>query len=220
MPKAQIGQPAPPLPDVEWVQGKPVNFDELSGNVVLLEVFQVNCPGCFIYSLPQAIGLHQRHHPQGLTVLGIATAFEDFDKNTLENLRRLLQKGEAIGATRQLLAEYGQLVDGGLPYRIPFPVAMDHLQQQQGEASDSEITDFLDHRFASFQQQPAIVQQQTREHVRQYLHALAFRAATFELFGLQGTPSQLLVDKRGILRASKFGHYPGLEADVQALLRE
>jgi len=51
----------------------------------------------FIPCLPQAIALQPRYHEQGLAVIGVATAFEDFDKNTLENLQRLLQKGEVIG---------------------------------------------------------------------------------------------------------------------------
>ena len=220
MSKAQIGQPAPLLAIAEWVQGEPVNFDQLSGNVVLVEVFQVNCPGCFIYSLPQAIDLYQHYQAQGLVVIGVATAFEDFDKNTLENLQRLLEKGEVIGETQHTLNEYGQLVDGLLPYRIPFPVAMDLLRKQQDTPDDSTINEFIDKRFTDFQQQPLAVQQNIREQVKRYFHNLAYRAATFELFDLQGTPSQLLIDKRGILRASKFGDYPGLEADVKALLQE
>jgi len=217
--KPQVGQSVPLLPAVEWVQGGPINFDNLFGSVVLVEVFQVNCPGCFIYSLPQAIDLHQRYQSRGLAVIGIATAFEDFDKNTLENLQLLLQTGEVVGATRQILTEYEQLIDGRWPYRIPFPVAMDYLRKQQDRPADSEINDFIIRRVPDFQQQPMSIQQQIREQVNQYFHKLAFRAETFELFDLQGTPSQLLVDRQGILRTSRFGHYPELEADIQALLR-
>jgi hypothetical protein len=220
MSKAQIGQPAPLLSVAEWVQGGPVNFDQLSGQVVLVEVFQVNCPGCFIYSLPQAIDLYQRYQAQGLVVIGVATAFEDFDKNTLQNLQRLLEKGEVIGETQHTLNEYGQLVDGLLPYRIPFPVAMDLLRKQQDAPDESTINEFIDKRFANFQQQPIATQQDIREQVKRYFHSLAYRPATFELFDLQGTPSQLLIDKCGILRTSKFGDYPGLEANIKALLQE
>ena len=59
----------------DWVQGQPTNLDQLLGRVVLIEVFQVNCPGCFLYSLPQAIDLHQRYYDKGLSVIGMATAF-------------------------------------------------------------------------------------------------------------------------------------------------
>lgn len=40
-----------------------------------------------------------KYHNDGLRVLGVATAFEDFDKNTLENLKLLLTTGEVIEAT-------------------------------------------------------------------------------------------------------------------------
>jgi hypothetical protein len=42
----------------------------------------------------------------------VATAFEDFDKNTLDNLKLLLTSGEVIGETRKVLAEYGRLRSG------------------------------------------------------------------------------------------------------------
>ena len=35
----------------------PTNVDKLFGNIVVIEVFQVNCPGCFLYGLPQAISI-------------------------------------------------------------------------------------------------------------------------------------------------------------------
>src|ERR1051326_5514338 len=83
---ARIGDKAPNLTVSEWVQGRPTNIDKERGNVVLVEVFQVNCPGCFTHGVPQAIDMYKKYHNDGLRVLGLATAFEDFDKNTLENL--------------------------------------------------------------------------------------------------------------------------------------
>ena len=50
-----VGSTAPDLKVSEWVQGDPVQLSDLLGNIVLVEVFQVNCPGCFIYGLPKAI---------------------------------------------------------------------------------------------------------------------------------------------------------------------
>jgi hypothetical protein len=54
---AKIGAKAPNLEVSSWVQGKPTNIDQEKGNVVLVEVFQVNCPGCFLYGIPEAIDL-------------------------------------------------------------------------------------------------------------------------------------------------------------------
>ena len=40
----EIGSKAPNLQLSKWVQGTPTNIDNLVGNVVVIEVFQVNCP--------------------------------------------------------------------------------------------------------------------------------------------------------------------------------
>ncbi|HXU96102.1 MAG TPA: TlpA family protein disulfide reductase, partial [Candidatus Nitrosotalea sp.] len=137
---AKIGVKAPNLGVSKWVQGLPTNIDKEKDNVVLVEVFQVNCPGCFIYGIPQAIDIYQKYRKEGVTVLGIATAFEDFDKNTLENLELLLTTGEVIGETKKALGQYGQLVEGSkLPYKIPFPVGMDLLKKEADPINKTKI---------------------------------------------------------------------------------
>jgi hypothetical protein len=218
--KAQIGQKAPFLSVSDWVQGEPVNFDQLSGRVVLVEVFQVNCPGCFLYSLPQAVELHRKYSDQGLSVLGVATAFEDFDKNNLENLIRLVKNGEVVGETLHLLSQQGKLTSGHLPYRIPFPLAMDRLKKRQADVTDDEIAAFIKDRVPGFDRQPEPYQQKIRQQVQNYFQSLDYHAETFERFDLKGTPSHILVDKKGMLRDCAFGSYPELEARVLGLLRE
>ena len=52
---------APNLHVSEWVQGLPTNIDKNIGKVVLIEVFQVNCPGCFMYALPNAIEIYKNN---------------------------------------------------------------------------------------------------------------------------------------------------------------
>ena len=49
---AVIGEKAPNLKLGKWVQGMDTNFDKEGDNVKLAEVFQVNCPGCFMHSIP------------------------------------------------------------------------------------------------------------------------------------------------------------------------
>lgn len=218
--KAVVGQKAPLFLVSDWVQGEPTNFDRLTGKVVLLEVFQVNCPGCFLHALPQAIDLHQRYSDKGLTVLGIATAFEDFDKNTLENLLRLVKKQEVIGETFNSLDQHGILVDGRLPFSIPFPLTMDKLVKRAAGVNADEITAFIEEHLPNFGQQAKDYQENITQQVRDYLQKLDYHAQTFELFNLKGTPSQILVDKKGILRDCTFGSNPGLEKQVQNLLQE
>jgi len=218
--KAQIGQKAPLLSVSDWVQGEPTNFDQLAGRVVLVEVFQVNCPGCFLYALPQAIGFHQSYSPLGLTILGIATAFEDFDKNTLENLVKLVNHGEVIGETLQVLDQQGILEARRLPYRIPFRLAMDTLIKQDGDLSEDNMAAFIDQHIPNFEQQPTTYREKVLEQVRAYLQKLEYRAQTFENYNLKGTPSHILVDKQGILRDCAFGSHPKLEKQIQSLLQE
>lgn len=214
-----INQKSPLLAISEWVQGQPANLGQLIGKVVLVKVFQVNCPGCFLHALPQAITLHHRYAGQGLVVLGIATAFEDFDKNTLENLVRLVQRGEVIGETQKVLASQDLLnEEGRLPYQIPFPVAMDQLHKRQDPLTDNEITDFIQQHFPHAQNQPAGMQTTLYRRVEDYLKTLDYHAETFERFALKGTPSHLLIDKQGILVDTIFGINPELETIIQKLL--
>ena len=41
--------------------------------------------------------------------MGLATAFEDFDKNTLDNLKMLAETGEVIGETKTALSCIGSI---------------------------------------------------------------------------------------------------------------
>jgi AhpC/TSA family len=217
---ANIGQPAPSFIVSDWVQGEPTHFDQLAGNVVLVEVFQVNCPGCFLYALPQAIDLHHRYADNGLAVLGIATAFEDFELNTLENLHKLINHGEVIGETLRMLNQHGVLKADRLPYRIPFPVAMDKLVQREAEISHDDVIALINEQLPTFDQQPEAHRQQIITQARTYLEKLPYRPQTFELFNLKGTPSYILVDKQGIIRDCGFGTNSDLESQVLMLLEE
>jgi hypothetical protein len=218
--KAQIGRKAPLLSVSAWVQGAPINFDRLSGQVVLVEVFQVNCPGCFLYALPQAVDLYRKYSERGLTVLGVATAFEDFDKNNLENLSRLAEHGVVVGETLLMLSRQGRLNANRLPYRIPFPLAMDRLTYRHDQVSDELITNFIQDHIPDFGQQNKAHQQQIMLQVENYFRSLDCHAETFECFELKGTPSHILVDKQGIFRDCAFGVYPELEARILGLLQE
>lgn len=156
----ELGQKPPLLAVSQWVQGSPANLDQLAGKVVLIEVFQLNCPGCFLHSMPMAADLYRRYADSGLVVQGIATAFEDFDNNNLENLIRLVNNGEVVGETRKILERYGQLKEGRLPFQIPFPLAMDNLIRRNAEITDAEIFDFIRERVPDFENQPQNYRQQ------------------------------------------------------------
>ena len=74
------------------------DFTLQSLNLIL--IFQVNCPGCFIYALPLATKVYDQYGDR-INILGLSTAFEDFELNTAANTQKLLQKGEMVGVTQQ-----------------------------------------------------------------------------------------------------------------------
>lgn len=218
---AVIGQKAPNFGVSEWIQGAPTNFDQEKDHVVLLEVFQVNCPGCFMHAIPEAINIYNKYKDEGIRVLGLATAFEDFDKNTLENLRLLLETGEVIGETKNALSMHGQLKDGNkLNYKIPFPVGMDNLVKTSGEISQEKIMQFIYPQIPDFDSQPQEYKNQIIQRVKDYMKSKEYSAETFEKFALQGTPSAILVDRKGILRDVSFGQSGHIDAMIQKLLNE
>jgi len=217
---AVVGEKAPNLKLGKWVQGMDTNFDKEGDNVKLVEVFQVNCPGCFMHSIPEIINIYNKYKSDGLSVMGLATAFEDYDKNTLENLEMLLTTGEVVGDTKQTLTQYGQLNDGKLQFKIPYPVAMDSLVKEGGEPSMEKMTAFINQQIPNFESQPDEYKNQIYARVKEYYKSKEFTAETFEMYSLQGTPSTILVDRKGILRDVSFGSTANLESMVQKLLNE
>ena len=215
-----IGEKSPNLKISKWVQGMDTNLDKEEDNVKLVEVIQVNCPGCFIYGIPEAINIYNKYKSEGLTVLGLATAFEDYDKNTLENLELLLSTGEVIGDTKQGLSQYNQLNDGKLQYKIPYPVAMDSLVKENGEPSQEKMNAFINNQIPNFDSQPQEYKDKIYDRVKEYYKSKEFSAETFEMFSLQGTPSTILVDRKGILRDVSFGQNANLESMVKTLIGE
>ncbi len=218
---ARIGSKAPNLEISEWVQGRPTNIDKETGNVVLVEVFQVNCPGCFLHGIPEAIDIYENYKDKGLTVLGMATAFEDFDKNNLLNLEKLVSTGEVVGETYRALVQYGQITDGNkLSYKIPFPVGMDLLKKESDSLSENKTMDFIEANVPDFRSYSEKERQVLIDRVKEYLRSKEYSAKTFEEYALRGTPSSILVDRKGMLRSTFFGSNGVLEGAIKELLKE
>jgi len=216
----QIGRKAPNLKVTKWVQGADTNLDKQNDNIVVVEVFQVNCPGCFMYGIPESIEIYNKYKSGGVSVLGMATAFEDFDKNTLENLHLLLETGEVIGETKKMLSQYGELQGDKISYKIPYPVAMDSLIKQSGEVTKEKMDSLIKNQIPNFDAQPENYKNQIYDRVRDYFMSKEYSAETFEMYSLQGTPSSILIDRKGILRDVSFGQNGLLESKIQKLLNE
>ena len=155
-----------------------------------------------------------------MRVWGVATAFEDYDKNTLENLKLLLKTGEVIGETKKALAQYGQLKNSKLPYRIPFPIAMDSLKKTNENITQERIMNFIYNQLPEFDSQPQDDKDQIIQRVKDYLKSKEYQAETFEMYSLNGTPSTILVDRKGVLRDVSFGQSGHIEQIIESLINE
>lgn len=129
----------------------------LAGRVVVVEAFQMLCPGCVSHGLPQAQAI-RRIFPEGeVAVIGLHSVFEHHAAMTPVALRAFLHE-----------------------YRITFPVAVD-APGRNGPLP-----------------------------------------RTMEALRLQGTPTLLIFDRQGQLRAHHFGQVHDLVvgAEIASLLAE
>lgn len=95
-------RPAPPLEVSRWFNTQaPVTLADLRGRVVVIEAFQMLCPGCVSHGLPQAQRIVDTFGGD-VTVLGLHTVFEHHDAMTPVSLEAFLHE-----------------------YRIGFPVGVD-----------------------------------------------------------------------------------------------
>ncbi|MFQ5716381.1 MAG: peroxiredoxin family protein [Nitrospinales bacterium] len=215
-----VNAPVPNLQVQRWVQGKESNIDRERGRVILIAVFQINCPGCFLDGIPEAIKLSNRFKDRELVVWGLATAFEDFEINTLENLEKLIRNREVVGETLTVLTHRNMLIDGRLPYEIPFPTAWDRLVKNDETVREESLRRIILRDFPNYPDMPPKYQTLIAQQVGAYLRERPYHSATFDMLGLQGTPSAVLIDKTGILRYKFFGSGHDMESRINTLLKE
>lgn len=217
---SRVNEKAPELTVDSWVQGESSSIAQEKGKVVLIEVFQVNCPGCFMHGFPEVVEIYNKYQGQPLVVWGLATAFEDFDKNNLENLTTLLKTGEVIGETLEAMNRSALLNSNRLEYPISFPVALDKLIKNTVDISPESIQKIIHRDIGEFDSLPEKTREMITQQVKTYLQNKIYSAQTFEAYELRGTPSSILIDKNGILRHSLFGSGQGLEEKIKILLNE
>ena len=74
-----FGDPATPALEwetVQWFNSRPLRLADLRGRVVVVEAFQMLCPGCVMDGLPQAQRVATLFHPEDVAVVGLHTVFE------------------------------------------------------------------------------------------------------------------------------------------------
>lgn len=214
----QVDSPAINLDITQWVGGPSSNISNELGKPILIIVFQVNCPGCFINGIPETLEIRDIYKDSPLLTWGLATAFEDFHLNNLENLNKLINSGEVVGKTLDALNAKGLVNNNRLDYDIPFPIALDRVVPYQPSDYSLEANKFIEKDFPQFDTFPEKNKKVILNQVTDYLKQKKYEAKTFEAYQLKGTPTTLLVDKRGILRGKWFGSGYGLENEVGKLL--
>lgn len=93
-----IIQNEPDLLLPEWQVGtwlntsSPLTLQSLRGQVVLLHTFQMLCPGCVAYGLPQAERVRQVFPASDLAVVGLHTVFEHHAVMNVDALRAFIHE--------------------------------------------------------------------------------------------------------------------------------
>lgn len=94
---------APELDVAQWFNTEtPITLASLRGKVVVIEAFQMLCPGCVSHGLPQAQQIAATFSADDVAVLGLHSVFEHHDAMQPHSLEAFLYE-----------------------YRIRFPVAVD-----------------------------------------------------------------------------------------------
>lgn len=76
-----------------WINvAAPITLQSLRGRVVLIHAFQMLCPGCVAYGLPQAQRVHQTFGESEVAVVGLHTVFEHHDVMTVNALRAFVHE--------------------------------------------------------------------------------------------------------------------------------
>lgn len=103
-------QSAPELMVSDWLNtSTPITLAENRGKVVVIEAFQMLCPGCVSHGLPQAQRISETFSADDVTVIGLHTVFEHHDaQGTRTALEAFLHE-----------------------YRFSFPVAIDAQSDQR-----------------------------------------------------------------------------------------
>ena len=96
-------EPAPELSVSQWFNTElPLTLAQIRGRVIVIEAFQMLCPGCVSHGLPQAKAVHEQFPADAVSVIGLHSVFEHHEAMTPVALEAFLHE-----------------------YRIPFPVGVD-----------------------------------------------------------------------------------------------
>lgn len=165
-------------------------------------VFQVNCPGCFIYGIPIVNKLYKSFNDK-VSFIGVATAFEDFEYNNEASLKLLMESGKIVGETKKYYNEkYGV---SKYAETLNFPVAFDNIISAE-EFINSNKIELICNSIPNFENFPQSEKQAVIQKVKEYYSQIPLVAETFTMNQLKGTPSFIIFDDNYNILGHYFGY--------------
>lgn len=170
--------------------------------VNLAFVFQVNCPGCFIYGIPIVNELYKSFNNK-VGFIGIATAFEDFEYNNEASLKLLLENGTLVGETKKYYnTNYGV---SNYTETLQFPVAFDNIISSEQFINSNKI-ELICNAIPNFGNFPSKEKEAVIQKIKEFYSEMPLIAETFTMNQLKGTPSFVIFDDNYNVLAHYFGH--------------
>ncbi len=172
------------------IEIRPLNF---------LFVFQVNCPGCFLYGIPVVNKLYHKYRDH-VSFVGLSTTFEDFELNTEDHTRKLLEDGLVIGETAKALAQKGY---DRYQEKIHFPIAMDLVEPDF--MTETNIAAIAENIFG-FDTMTDLQIKDLKTRISRYLSSLTHISYTFTINQMKGTPTIVIYNDKFEVLDHWFGH--------------
>lgn len=102
-----VGAPAPEWDIAEWINSPPVHLQDMRGQVVVIDFFQLWCPGCKSFSIPTTLqwekDFAQDIAQDRMKIVSIHTVFEGHKHQTVSRLRKFVKEtgfGHPVGNDR------------------------------------------------------------------------------------------------------------------------
>lgn len=90
---ARVEMPAPEWIVSEWINSPPLALKKLRGKVVVIDFFQLWCPGCNSFSIPLMLKWEEAYKDNSdIQLIGIHAVFEGHDYQTPARLKKYIKE--------------------------------------------------------------------------------------------------------------------------------
>lgn len=83
---------APELNVSEWVNSNPGPLRKMEGKVVVIDFFQMWCPGCSSFAIPLMFNLEEKYKNRNIVFLSMHTVFEGHAYQTPDDLKEFIEE--------------------------------------------------------------------------------------------------------------------------------